>query len=119
MGGSGSELPGLGGSLAVSFLSLGLVCVVAFCVLRWLGRKGIGRQSANIRVLGHCCLEARRSVYLVETAGRCFLLGVGDGPVTLLAEVDRSAIGEPTGGGSKPRQAFGDVLAKIIGRGNR
>jgi flagellar biosynthetic protein FliO len=116
MGGSGSELPGLGSSLAVSFISLGLVCVCAYLVLRWLGRKGVGCSSAAIRVLGRCYLEPRRAVYLIESAGRCFLLGVGDGPVTLIAEVDRAAIAgaglsaEPGGG------AFADVLSKILRR---
>lgn len=116
MGGSGFELPSLGGSLALSFFSLGLVCVVAYVILRWLGRTGIGRSSANIRVIGHCYLEPRRSVYLVETAGRCFLLGVGDGPVSLLAEVERSAVADLSETGSKTRAPFADVLARILRR---
>jgi flagellar biosynthetic protein FliO len=116
MGGSGLELPGLGGSLALSFLSLGLVCVVAYAVLRWLGRTGIGRSSANIRVIGHCYLEPRRSVYLIETAGRCFLLGVGDGPVSLLAEVERSAVADLPEAGPRTRTPFGDVLGRILRR---
>jgi flagellar biosynthetic protein FliO len=116
MGGSGFELPGLGSSLALSFLSLGLVCVVAYGVLRWLGRSGMGRSSANIRVLGYCSLEPRRSVYLVETAGRCFLLGVGDGPVNLLAEVERSAVADQPEAGTGPKIPFVDVLARLLRR---
>jgi len=116
MGGSGSELPGFGSSLAVSFVSLGLVCLGAYWVLRWLGRKGVGRSSSNIRVLGHCYLEPRRSVYLIESAGRCFLLGVGDGPVSLIAEVDRSAVAELPEARAKSGEGFAGVLERILRR---
>jgi flagellar biosynthetic protein FliO len=100
----------------VSVISLGLVCVVAYWLLRWLGRKGVGRSSANLRVLGHCCLEPRRSVYLIEAAGRCFVLGVGEGPVSLIAEVDRAAITEPSSKAERPSSVFADVLAKVLRR---
>ena len=116
MGGSVSELPVYGSSLAVSFVSLGLVCVVAYLVLRWLARKGVGRSSGVIRVLGSCCLEPRRSVYLIETAGRCFLLGVGDGPVSLIAEVDRGLIVEASPRAEGTGGAFADALSKILRR---
>jgi flagellar biosynthetic protein FliO len=116
MGGSGSELPGLGGSLAVSFVSLGLVCILAFLVLRWLGRKGVGQSSANMRVLGRCYLEPRRSVYLVEAAGRCFILGVGDGPISLIAEVERASIAEVSAQATRGPGPFAEVLSKILRR---
>jgi flagellar biosynthetic protein FliO len=109
----------MGSSLAVSFISLGLVCVLAYWVLRWLGRKGVGRSSANIRVLGQCYLEPRRSVYLVETAGRCFLLGVGDGPVNLLAEVDRTAIGDASLNDEKGGRGFAEILSTAFRRRGR
>jgi len=115
MGGSGFELPSLAGSLALSFVSLGLVCVVAYVVLRWLGRTGVGRSSSNIRVIGHCYLEPRRSAYLIETAGRCFLVGVGDGPVSLIAEVERGAVVDLPEM-QATRMSFGDVLARILRR---
>lgn len=119
MGGSGSELPGVGGSLALSFVSLGLVCVVAYWVLRWLGRRGVGRSSSNIRVVGRCYLEARRSVYLIETAGRCFLLGVGEGPVNLIAEVEPGAVGADKGERGSGNGAFFEVLSKSLRRRGR
>lgn len=103
----------MGGSLALSLVSLGLVCVVAFAVLRWLGRKGVGRSSGSIRLLGHCYLGPRRAVYLIETAGRCFLLAGGDGPVNLIAEVDRAAV---TSDGQGPRNGFATVLTRVLGR---
>src|SRR4051794_19746114 len=84
-GGSGS-LPGFGGSLAISLVSLGVVCVIAWVSLRFLGRRGFGRASGPIKIVARCPLEPRRALYVVETAGRCFLIGVGDGPMTMLAE---------------------------------
>lgn len=81
-------LPGFAGSLALSLISLGLVCLVAYLALRFLNRRGgLGRPRGPIRILARCPLEPRRSLYLVETAGRCFLVGVGDGPMTMLADL--------------------------------
>jgi flagellar biogenesis protein FliO len=119
MGTAGADLPSLGGSLAWSFVSLALVCFVAFFVLRWLGRKGVGRSDDCVRVLGRCFLEPRRCVYLIETGGRCFLVGVGDGPLSLLAEIDKAAISAPTAVGDRPGSSFGEVLAKLLRRRGR
>src|ERR1700693_3599933 len=86
MDGSGS-LPGFGGSLAIALLSLGVVCVIAYASLRLLGRRGFGKPGGPIKVLARTPLEPRRSLYVIETAGRCFLIGVGEGPMTMLAEL--------------------------------
>jgi flagellar protein FliO/FliZ len=107
------QVPGVGwSSLALSFLSLGAVCVVAWAVLRVLAGKGVGRASGAIRVVARCGLEPRRSLYVVEVAGRCFLVGVGEGPMAMLAEVDASALPrEPA-----PQPPFADVLARVLKR---
>jgi len=116
-----AELPSLGGSLATSLVSLGIVCVVAYVCLRFLGRRGVGRVAGPIRVLARCPLEPRRSLYLIEAAGRCFLVGVGDGPMTMLAELqgaDVAALTAAAGGGGLPEgRRFADVLARVLGRG--
>ena len=119
MGVSGSDLPGFGGSLALSLVSLGLVCLVAFVVLRWLGRRGMGRSDDCIRVLGRCFLEPRRSVYLIATGGRCFLVGVGDGPMSLLAEIDESSLPAVQAGAGGTGSAFADLLARMLRKGRR
>jgi flagellar biosynthetic protein FliO len=82
------ELPSLGGSLAVTFLSLGLVCLLAYVALKWLSGRGVGQGMGPIRILARCPLEPKRTLFLVEIAGRAFLIGAGDGPMTTLAEVD-------------------------------
>lgn len=112
---SAGQLPGLGGSLAVSLISLGVVCLIAYLSLRFLSRRGIGRASGPIKVLARCPLEPRRSLYLVETGGRCFLVGVGDGPMTMLAEVGAAEVkaaapSAPIESGSR----FADVLGRVL-----
>ena len=115
MGESAAPLPGIGWeSLLLSFTSLGVVCLVAWGTLRLLAGRGVGKASGAVRVLARCPLEPRRSVYVIETAGRCFLVGVGDGPMALLAELDADKVKVLVGTGTPLR--FGDVLARALGR---
>ena len=86
-----AELPSLGGSVALTFLSLGLVCLLAYVALKWLSRRGLGHGGgphAGARAL-HA--SSRSGRFPVEAAGRCFLVGASDGGMTLLAELDRKA----------------------------
>ena len=119
MGAPGSDLPGLGNSIALSLVSLALVCFVAFIVLRWLGRRGMGRSDDCVRILGRCFLEPRRSVYLLEAGGRCFLVGVGEGAMSLLAEIDKATIPAVLPGSEKAGSAFSEVLASVLRRRGR
>ena len=115
MGDTAAQIPGIGWeSLALSFASLGVVCVVAWGTLRLLAGRGIGKAAGAIRVVARCPLEPRRSVFVIETAGRCFLVGVGDGPMALLAELDADKL-PPAPESAAVR--FGDVLARVLGRG--
>jgi flagellar biosynthetic protein FliO len=114
MGDSAAQIPGIGWeSLALSFASLGVVCVLAWGTLRLLAGRGIGKASGAIRVVARCPLEPRRSVFVIETAGRCFLVGVGDGPMALLAELEPDKLPKaPETAGMR----FADVLARLLGR---
>jgi flagellar biosynthetic protein FliO len=115
-GASSAELPSLGGSIALSFLSLGLVCLLAYVALRWLARRGVGRSEGPLQVIARCPLEPRRSVYVVQAAGRCFLLGVGDGPMALLAELDPAVVKEALPAPDlAPSAAWGAALARVLG----
>ncbi len=90
-----TELPSLGGSLAVVFLSLGLVCLLAYFSLKWVYRRGAGgRSNGPIRVVARCSPEHKRSLFIVEAAGRCFLVGSSEGGMSLLAEVDPQKVHE-------------------------
>lgn len=117
-----TDLPALGGSLALSLVSLGAVCLLAYVVLRWLGRQGVGRGAGPLKVIARCALEPKRSVYIVEAAGRYFLMGVGDGPMTLLSELDSDAVQRelllaPAGG--RPATAWAATLARVLKPGPR
>jgi flagellar protein FliO/FliZ len=116
MGASAADLPGLGSSFAWSLLSLAVVCLLAYVALRWLSRRGVGRSEGPVRVVARCSLEPRRAVYLIEVAGRCFLVGGGDGPLSLLAEIDPATVKldavAPVPGGL----SFSEVLARLRGR---
>ena len=108
-------LPGLGGSLAVSLVSLGVVCLIAWFSLRLLSRRGVGHGNGPIKVMARCPLEPRRSVYLIEAGGRCFLVGVGDGPMAVLAELNASEVAKAEGT-AEPGLRFAEVLARVLGR---
>jgi flagellar biosynthetic protein FliO len=116
MGGAPAELPSLGGSIALSFLSLGVVCLLAYVALKWLSRRGVGRSEGPLQVIARCPLEPRRSVYVVQAAGRCFLVGVGDGPMSLLAELDPAAVKASTETAQpNPGATWSAVLARVMG----
>jgi flagellar biosynthetic protein FliO len=118
MGDSAAQLPGLGWqSLALSFASLGVVCLVAWGALRLLAGRGVGRASGTLKVLARCPLEPRRSLFVVEAAGRCFLIGVGDGPMALLAELDADKLPRAAETGGPLPAPFGDVLRRVLARG--
>src|SRR5580698_10582101 len=91
-------LPGLGwSSVMLSLASLGVVCLVAWGALRLLAGRGVGKASGAVRVIARC------------------LLGVGDGPMTVLAELDgdkvKAAAATPMAG-----PGFAAVLARVLGK---
>ena len=98
-----AAVPGIGwSSVMLSLASLGVVCLVAWGALRLLAGRGVGKASGAVKVIARCPLEPRRSVYVIEAAGRSFLIGVGEGPMTVLAELDgeklKSAAAADVGG---------------------
>jgi flagellar biosynthetic protein FliO len=116
-----AELPGVGASLATSLVSLGVVCLLAWLLLRWLAKRGggfAGGGAGPIRVLARCPLEPRRSLYLVEVAGRGFLVGVGEGgAMTTLGEVDVTKLPAARPADAQGTRPFADVLAAVLRRG--
>jgi flagellar biogenesis protein FliO len=119
-----TELPSLGGSLALTFLSLGLVCLLAYFTLKWVYRRGVGRSNGPIRVVARCSPEHKRSLFLIEAAGRCFLVGSTDGGMSLLAEVDAQQVhkdleAQETVGsrlGRAARGRFAEILNRVLSR---
>jgi flagellar biosynthetic protein FliO len=103
--------PDLGASLTITFVILALLCVGAFALMRWLGRRG--PAGPGLQVVARCSLDARRSIWVVQTSGRAFLLGSGEAGVTLLAELDPHKV-EGAGSQGIERRPFADLLG--VGR---
>jgi len=116
-----ADLPSYGGLLLKTILALVIVIGLAWALLRWgLGRllPGRARGGSEITVVDRQPLDGRRQVVLVQAYGRYLLLGVGDGSVTLLAEVNADAVAEAQQKrAAQPPKRFADVLRAALGRG--
>jgi flagellar protein FliO/FliZ len=81
----------MGGSygwyLLQTLAALGVVCAAAFLVLRYVVPRALPMRGP-MRVLARVAVEPRRSLLLVEVAGRAFLLGSSEGGLQLVAELD-------------------------------
>jgi flagellar biogenesis protein FliO len=92
------------------------VCVLAWLVLRFGVKRlyggGAAAASANgaLRVLARLPLEPRRTVYIVDAAGKTLLVGASEaGPLTVLAELDERAVAAAVA--AAPRQrSFLEIL---------
>jgi hypothetical protein len=51
---------------------------------------------------------------MIEAAGRCFLIGVGEGPMSVLAELDAERVKGDLGAAAPV--GFAEVLAGVLGR---
>ncbi len=78
---------GYGAYLLHTTLALLAVCALAALVLRLLKGKS-NSSTGELRVIARLSLEPRRSIYIVAAAGKYLVVGVGDGPMAVLAELD-------------------------------
>ncbi|MEM9068542.1 MAG: flagellar biosynthetic protein FliO [Myxococcota bacterium] len=111
-----AELPsGYGAALLQSLLALFAVCILAWVVLRWASKRGMGiGRGRHVRVVERVALDARRHLYIVEVGGKTLLLGSGDGAAPrLLTELDAA---ELKSAAPKAQTSFRDVLARLSGR---
>lgn len=80
-----------GDLLMVSLLVLGGVCVGAFVLVRLVGRflaTGRVRGAHLLDVVARVPLEPRRSLYVVEVAGKTLLVGTSEMGLSVLSELD-------------------------------
>ncbi|MDY0001638.1 MAG: flagellar biosynthetic protein FliO [Polyangia bacterium] len=113
------ELPSYGGLLLRTLIALLVVLVLAWVFLRWGLRRLLpgGATQGPLRVLGRLPLDGRRAVVLVEAAGRFLLLGVADGSVSLLSELEPEAVKAALDDAkaAQPKR-FAEVLRERLGR---
>jgi flagellar protein FliO/FliZ len=100
------------GTLLETFLTLALVCGVAFVVLYFAKRAGIARAFGGVELVGQLSLEPRRAIYLVRLGGKVLVIGASEAGLTKLGEVEATEL--PAAG--PPPQRFGDVLARALTR---
>jgi flagellar biosynthetic protein FliO len=82
-----SDGRGVGIEVVGLLIGLALASAALLVVLRANVRSP--SLTAGMRVVGRLPLEPRRSIYLVEVGGRCLVVGVGDGAMSLLSELPK------------------------------
>jgi len=105
-----------GDLLLTSLVVLGAVCVAAFVVVRLAGRllaTGRSRGAHLLAVVARLPLEPRRSLYVVEVAGKALLVGTSEMGLSLLAELDGGQVRAQ----AEDRPSFGELVRKAwLGR---
>ncbi|MEZ4366970.1 MAG: flagellar biosynthetic protein FliO [Kofleriaceae bacterium] len=109
---------GYGGVLLTSLLTLLVVVVAAIVVVRLSRRLGVAGRAAPrelLDVVARVPLEPRRSLYVVEVAGKALLIGTSEMGLSTLAELEPEqvrarAAAEPGGG------AFASMVRAALAR---
>jgi flagellar protein FliO/FliZ len=107
-----------GDLLVTSLLALAAVCVAAFVLVRVAGRwltTGRTRGAGLMDVVARVPLEPRRSLYIVEVAGKALLVGTSEMGLSVLSELDR----EQVRARAVPRTSFADLVRDLIARRRR
>lgn len=95
MPGNGAAGASYGDLLMTSLLVLAAVCVAAFVIVRWVGRwmtTGRARGAHLLDVVARLPLEPRRSLYVVEVAGKTLLVGTSEMGLSVLSELDAGEV---------------------------
>ena len=102
----------MGRYLVETIILLVVMCALAIVVLFIARRAGLGAARGPIRLVGQLPLDPRRSVYLVQVASKVMVVGVAEGGMTKLGELDDSDL-PPL----PPARvaSFRDVLARVLG----
>lgn len=91
-------------------LTLLVIALLAWLIVAAGRRVGLYKDEGGMRLRGRLTLEGRRSVYLVEVAGRVLVLGASEHGLTKLSELPSDALlaeDEPAPSG------FAAVLARL------
>ncbi len=114
------------GTLLATIGWLVAICILFYIIIRFVlprmaraaGGQGFRMGGGKIvRIIDRCPLEAKRTVFLVEVAGRFLLIGAADGSITRLAgdaELDEAEIRQLIG--APPAHTFSSLIKKV-GRG--
>jgi len=98
-----------GDLLVTSLIVLGGVCVAAYVLVRLVGRflaTGRVRGAHLLDVIARVPLEPRRSLYVVEVAGKTLLVGTSEMGLSVLSELD----GGEVRARAVDRPSFGELV---------
>ncbi len=101
--------------LIETFVTLAVVCGLAYVVLLGARKLGIGRARGPIELVGQLPLDARRAVYLVKVGAQIFVVAAGEGGFTKIGELAAKDLDLA----ARPKETFDGVLARILGTPRR
>lgn len=110
MSGTGVAAASYGDLLITSLLVLGGVCVVGFVLVRVAGKflaTGRARGAYLMDVIARVPLEPRRSLYVVEVAGKTLLVGTSEMGLSVLTELDAAEVSARR---AVPQPSFGALV---------
>lgn len=95
--------------LMQTVLALGLVCGLAYVIFRWVlprlqNFSGAGHHL--VRVVDRVGLDARKSLYVIEVAGRWLLVASSESGVQLISELDAESAEEAAAELERQRPTF-------------
>ncbi|HEX7314723.1 MAG TPA: flagellar biosynthetic protein FliO [Pyrinomonadaceae bacterium] len=115
--------------LLQTVFALALVCGLAYVIFRVvLPRLNVTRSTGSmVRIVDRVGLDARKSLYVIEVAGRWFLVSASEAGVQLVSELDaesallaeqeaeaaRPTFGAPARAASR---AFAERLARLMNK---
>lgn len=76
--------------LLQTFIALGIVCGLAVLIFRYVLPRLHTMRASNsmVRIVDRTALDARKSLYVIEIAGRWMLVGSSEAGVQLISELD-------------------------------
>ena len=80
--------------LAQTFIALIAVCGLIYLLSRWILPKLVFSGFGNriVRIVASTAVEPRRRLYVVEVAGKCFLVASSNAGLQMLSELDAAAV---------------------------
>jgi flagellar protein FliO/FliZ len=120
-GAFGGGAPTGGGSFVLMLLqtifALAFVCGLAYVIFRWvLPRLSVARSSNSmVRIVDRLGLDARKSLYVIEVAGRWLLVASSEAGVQLIAELEATSAEEAEREVARLRPQFGAQASAVRG----
>ena len=108
-----TELPGYGAFLLETLAILTVVCALAWLILRYGVKRGGLRGTGPLSVVARLPLEPRRTLYVIEAPGKTLLVGVSEGSIATLAELDPAEVASALSAAGAPGRTFMDIWRAV------